>query len=102
MAPDSSVFGRNLLFRLVQFAELVVPNEVFLVQKRFAGDPSVNAWFGDDTANILTTLFPDRHWTEGFRTLALMLNLPVAGVIRPLLKRFSLTLSRRFHMLRCE
>ena len=58
MAPDSSVFGRNLLFRLVQFAELVVPNEVFLVQKRFAGDPSVNAWFGDDTANILTTLFP--------------------------------------------
>ena len=32
MAPDSVVFGRNLLFRLVQFAELVVPNDVFLVQ----------------------------------------------------------------------
>jgi hypothetical protein len=58
MAPDSAVFGRNLLFRLVQFAELVAPNDVFLVQKRLAGDPSVNAWFGDDIANILTTLFP--------------------------------------------
>jgi hypothetical protein len=76
-------------FRLVQFAELIVPGTCFCFKKNLHVIRLLTGGFRGRQREHSDDEVSDRHWTEDFRILALLLNLPCC--FRPFRKRFFLT-----------
>src|SRR5215470_9243274 len=83
MAPDSALFGRNLLvFVLSNSRNSLCPWTFFRFKKGLYVIRPLGEWFWNDKASILRTMF-SIDMARGFSRLALLSNLPCCSCYSP-------------------